>query len=551
MKLVTSTQMRELEQRADASGNSYAAMMERAGKSVADALCARMDVRAKKILALIGPGNNGGDGLVCARHLRDAGARITLYVWRRAPRDDDANWRLCVERGIRTVRAEEDKELGGLKELARDCDVIVDALLGTGVARPIEGLLKDLLAVVKTKSPNHPITFSPLLPRARTSLTLADSNTHPRPYLVAVDLPSGLNPDTGALDPATLAADLTITFAFPKIGQMIFPGAGAVGELIVADIGIRAEWAEEISVEVASAGEIAAKLPARARESHKGTFGKALICAGSANYVGAAFLAGAAATRAGAGLVTLALPRALVPIVAAALHETTFVALPENRGALAARAARVMLERVADYDAWLIGPGLGRAAETVRFVCALVGARHSPELDSKGRKVGTNRARLHSGIERANASPLPVVIDADALFALAQTPRWWKKIAPDRAILTPHPGEMATLTGLSRDEIQRDRIGIAKKFAAEWKQIVVLKGAHTVVANGDGHATIIPFATPALATAGTGDVLAGVIVAMLAQGLSAYAAAMVGAYVHGLAGKIVEEEIGTAGGVAS
>ncbi len=543
MKLVTADQMRALEQRADASGNSYAAMMERAGKSVAATLAARMDPRAKKILALIGPGNNGGDGLVGARHLHDAGARVTLYVWKRVPRGDDENWRQCAERGIRVVRAEDDAQFSQLRELAAHADVIIDALLGAGIARPMEGLLKEILLTLK-------ISLRLRVPASPLSLLPLRSPAPPRPFVVAVDLPSGLDPDTGALDPATLNADLTITFAFPKIGQLLFPGANAVGELIVAEIGIPAEWADDISIEVARADEIAAKLPARSRDSHKGTHGKALICAGSANYIGAAFLAGVAATRAGAGLVTLALPRALVPIIAAALHETTFVALPEASGAIAARAARIIFERGADYDARLIGPGLGRAAETMRFVRSVIASGAKQSFNWNMEIASSQKPRLAM-------TTSPLVIDADALYALAQTPGWWKKIAPASAILTPHPGEMATLTGLSRQEIQRDRIGVAKKFAAEWKQVVVLKGAHTVVAAPDGRATIIPFATPALATAGAGDVLAGTIVAMLAQygGTGKprpyqYDAAIVGAYMHGLAGKIAEEEIGEAGVVA-
>jgi hydroxyethylthiazole kinase-like uncharacterized protein yjeF len=517
MKLVTADQMRALEQRADASGNTYAMMMERAGKAVADAILARHDPRDLRVLVLVGPGNNGGDGLVCARYLRDAGARVALYVWKRTERADDENFRLCRERHLPVTRAEDDAHFAALKDFLADTDIIVDALLGTGVARPIDGLLKELLETVSKKTrkqvSSHLVTLSPCLP-------LSPSRS---PRIVAVDLPSGLNPDTGALDPATLKADLTVTFAFPKIGQLTFPGANAVGEIVVADIGIPAEWANDDALDVATAREIAALLPPRARASHKGTFGKAMICAGSANYVGAAFLAGAAATRAGAGLVTLALARTIYPLIASALHETTFIVLPDEDGALVPAAARRLLDHLPGYDALLLGCGFGRHPQTIAFVTQIL--NHKSEI-------------------------LNCVIDADALFALAQIRDWWTRLAPQRAILTPHPGEMATLTGLSRDAVQADRVNIAKKFAAQWQQIVVLKGAHTVVASPDGRATLLPFATPALATAGTGDVLAGTIVAMLAQGLSLRDAAMVGAYIHGLAGEIAQREIGDAGVVA-
>ncbi|MCX7839533.1 MAG: NAD(P)H-hydrate dehydratase [Anaerolineae bacterium] len=531
MKLVTADQMRALEQRADASGNTYAMMMERAGRAVADAILARFDARDLRVLVLVGPGNNGGDGLVCARYLHDAGARVALHIWKRAERADDENFRLCRERNIPTIRAEDDANFVALKDFLADANVIVDALLGTGVARPIEGLLKDLLVFIKTQSPNHPITqLVPTRSLAHTlsrSLARAPSRSFARALsrtIVAVDLPSGLDPNTGALDPATLDADLTVTFAFPKIGQLAFPGANAVGELVVADIGIAADWAPPDAPDVATAREIAARLPARARDAHKGTFGKAMICAGSSNYVGAAYLAGAAATRAGAGLVTLALACTIYPMIASALHETTFVILPDDNGALVPDSARVLLDHLAGYDALLLGCGFGRHPQTIAFVTQIL--NHKSQI-------------------------LNCVIDADALFALAQIGDWWTRLAPNTAILTPHPGEMATLTGLQRDTIQADRVNIAKKFAAQWQQIVVLKGAFTVIAAPDGRATLLPFATPALATAGTGDVLAGTIVAMLAQGLNPYDAAIVGAYLHGLAGEIAAREIGDAGVVAS
>ena len=553
MKLVTADQMRALERRADKSGNTYAMMMERAGQAVADAISERWGARAQRVLVLVGPGNNGGDGLVCARYLRDAGVPVSLYVWKRAESAADENFKLCRDRNLATTRAEEDTNFVALKKFLANTDIIVDALLGTGVTRPIDGLLKELLGVVKSRQgdkvtgrqgeeTSHLVTLSP---RHLVS---------PSRIVVAVDLPSGLNPDTGALDPAALNADLTVTFAFPKIGQLTFPGANAVGELVVADIGI-AETAEvwktlEV-LDVATARAIAARLPARARDSHKGTFGKAMICAGSANYVGAAFLAGAAATRAGAGLVTLALARTIYPMIASALHETTFVVLPDDLGALVPDAVRVLNDHLTGYDALLIGCGFGRDEKTIEFVQRLLGL---------GTKAKGQIGFVPQGEERGETpTELPrLVIDADALFALAQSRReaWWTRLAPNRAILTPHPGEMATLTGLSRDAVQADRVNVARKFAAQWQQVVVLKGAHTVVAAPDPstplrvRATLLPFATPALATAGTGDVLAGAIVAMLAQGLQLYDAAIVGAYLHGLAGEIAQRELGDAGVVA-
>ncbi len=541
MKLVTAARMRALEQQADKNGTTYPMMMERAGKAVADAIAARSDVHALRVLVLVGPGNNGGDGLVCARYLKDAGARVAVYLGKRTAQDSDTNLQLCRERDIPITIAEEDAGFAALRKLADESDVLVDALLGTGVTRPIDGTLRQVLTVVREEIGKRNQELRELVPS-----TLAGperQQNRPSPFVVAVDLPSGLNPDTGALDPDTLTADLTVTFAFPKMGQLKFPGARAVGELTVADIGIRGEWVETTAPEVASAQEVAKLLPARASDSHKGSFGKAMVCAGSTNYVGAAFLAGSATTRAGAGLVTLALARTIFPIVASSLHETTFVVLPDDLGALVPDAVHVLIEHIEGYDALLIGCGFGRDLKTREFVERLlgIGARPKSQIGfSSGMEVEEKPGKLP-----------PLVIDADALYAIAQVGEWWRRLTPNAAILTPHPGEMAVLCGQPREQIQADRIGMARRFAAQWHQVLVLKGAFTVVASPDGRVTVLPFATPALATAGTGDVLAGTIAAMLAQNLAPFDAAVAGAYVHGLAGQIAEHEIGKAGVVAS
>ncbi len=536
MKLVTADQMRALEVRADKSGNTYAQMMERAGRATAETILVRLGAAGKNVLVLVGPGNNGGDGLVCARYLQQAGAHASLYVWKRVPDEADENFKLCLDRKIPAERADEDEGFQTLRQLVGEADVVVDALLGTGVTRPIEGQLQGLLTAVK-------LAVAARGDHGLHELIPASNAFRLPPTVVAVDLPSGLNPDTGALDPSALAADLTVTFAFPKIGQLSFPGAGAIGDLVVADIGIPSEWMEASAPDVATAREIAALLPRRVRDSHKGTFGKAMICVGSANYVGAAYLAGSAATRAGAGLVTLALARGVYTVVAPVAHETTFLVLPDDLGVLVPDAAPLLRSRLEDYDALLIGCGLGRDPKTVEFVQRFLG------LGTKARaQVGFV---AQSEGRRSNRTKLPhLVIDADALYALKESGEWWSQLDPNGAILTPHPGEMATLTGHPRDQVQTERIDIARKFAARWQQVVVLKGALTAIAAPDGRITLMPFATPALATAGTGDVLAGTITAMLAQGLEPYDAAVAGAYVHGLAGLTAEKEIGAAGVVA-
>jgi NAD(P)H-hydrate epimerase len=359
------------------------------------------------------------------------------------------------------------------------------------------------------------------------------------PYIVAVDGPTGLDYDTGALDDAAIPADLTVTFAHPKVGHFRFPGAAALGELDVADIGTDPGLADKVTLQTATAGLVRSWLPPRPPDAHKGTFGKALIVAGSVNYTGAAYLAGAAATRAGAGLVTLALPSVIHSSVAARLTEATYLLLPHELGVIAAGATRVLSEQIPSYDALLLGPGLGQERETRTFVEALLDGKE------KHRYLG-----FGNNTERAEAPTLPpLVIDADGLNILATMEDWPKRLPPG-SVLTPHPGEMARLMGCSAADVQADRLAVARSQASAWNHIVVLKGAYTIIAAPDGKAIIIPFANPGLATAGTGDVLAGTIVSLRAQGVDGFAAATVGAYLHGLAGELAREEIGTAGMVA-
>jgi NAD(P)H-hydrate epimerase len=544
MKVVTTGEMRRIEKAADAGGLSFATMMENAGRAVAEA-CQR-DQRIGpgegRILVLVGPGNNGGDGLVAARHLHDAGAQVKLYIGKRRLEGDD-HYVLTQERSIATTRAEDDPNLESLRRLLREADVIVDALLGTGVSKPIEGPLKDVLETTREeveKRRKEEKGKEPLVsPSSPSSPALPSS-----PLVVAVDVPSGLNCDNGAVDPVTIPADLTVTFGFPKVGQFLFPGAEYLGELLVADIDIPPSLAEDVPVESASPQMVSELLPKRPLGAHKGTFGKALVVAGSVNYTGAAYLASAAATRVGAGLVTLALAENLHPILASKLGEVTFLLLPHDTGALVPGAMKILSERVPDYDALLLGPGLGRDDKTVEFVQRFL----SGQWRSRSSRVGF----LVAGEEEAEGGRevLPQsVIDADGLNALADRPNWWKYLGGPN-VLTPHPGEMARLVGCGVDEVEADRIGAAREMAERWKQVVTLKGAHTIVAAPDGQTVIIPFANPGLATAGSGDVLAGAIVGFLAQGLSPFAAAVAGAYLHGLAGDLVRGEMGAAGMVA-
>jgi hydroxyethylthiazole kinase-like uncharacterized protein yjeF len=544
MKVVTTEEMRRIEKAADAKGLSFATMMENAGRAVAEACHKdqRMGPEERRILVLVGPGNNGGDGLVAARHLHDAGAQVKLYIVKRRLEDDE-NYALTQERDIATTKVEDDPSLESLRRLLREADVIVDALLGTGVSSPIKGPLKDVLKTAKEEvgrkrrekgkeplvSPSSPP--SPALP--------------PSPLVVAVDVPSGLNCDNGAVDPVTIPADLTVTFGFPKVGQFLFPGAEYLGELLVADIDIPPSLADDVPVELATPQMVSELLPKRPLGAHKDTLGKALVVAGSVNYTGAAYLASAAARRVGASLVTLALAANLHPILASKLSEVTFLLLSHEMGALVPEAMKILSKRVSDYNALLLGPGLGRDEKTIEFVQRFL----AREWRGKRPRVGF-LAMDEEEMEEGEKEVLPLsVIDADGLNALAGKPNWWKYLGGPN-VLTPHPDEMARLVGCEVGEVEANRIGAGREMAERWKQVVTLKGGHTIVAAPDGQTIIIPFANPGLATAGSGDVLAGAIVGFLAQGLSPFAAAVAGAYLHGLAGDLVREEIGAAGMVA-
>ncbi|MGC9399726.1 MAG: NAD(P)H-hydrate dehydratase [Anaerolineae bacterium] len=531
MQILSVEEMQTLEKAADAAGQSYGRMMELAGQGVARALLERHTVKGRRILVLVGPGNNGGDGLVAARYLADAGAQVTAYLSRPREEKEDPVFQQAVQHDVKIVSREADPGGDLLRQLTAQTHILIDALLGTGATPPLRGTLRDVLADVQTTLDHR---RPPLI-----SLNRPPLNVRRRPFIVAVDGPSGMDFDSGEVDDLTLRAHLTVTFAHPKWGQFRFPAAQHVGELLVADIGIPPEvTVPPDSVEVLTPQKVRAWLPARPDNAHKGTFGKALIIAGSVNYTGAAALAAQAAVRTGAGLVTLGIAGSLHDGIVPLVPEATYVLLPESLGALRAEARSVLADVLPDYDALLIGPGLGQAAETEDLLRILLGRR--------ARKRGAG-FRSPAETETSQALPLPpLVIDADGLNLLSRMADWPKALPPN-TILTPHPGEMARLTGMEIREIQEDRLTTARQHAERWGHVVVLKGAFTVVAAPDGRIVLLPFANAGLASAGTGDVLAGAIVALRAQGLAAFEAAAAGAYLHALSGEIARIAQGKAG----
>ena len=505
MKIVTSEQMRRIEARSEAAGVSTDTLMENAGLAVAERVRYHLGhLAGVPVLVLVGPGNNGGDGLVTARHLHAWGASASVYMCagRRLPdpKLDDVR-----ASGLSVFHVSEDASLARLRQLLSVAHMAVDAVLGTGRSRPIEGTLKSVFLEVA-----------------------AVRNRRPDLRIVALDLPTGMDSDTGAVDPACLAADITVTLAFPKLGLFSYPGADMAGVLETVDIGIPPGLDADVETELMTREWASGVLPARPSGAHKGTFGRTLMLVGSRNYVGAAYLAAAAATRVGAGLVTLAVPESLQWTVAAKVSEPTYLPLPESSpGVASPEAASLVLESLPQYEAFLIGCGIGQAPDTAELL----------------------RRVLLSG------RPLPpTVVDADGLNLLAawdaRDEEWWQ-IIPSPAVLTPHPGEMSRLLGRATAEIEADRLGISARAAARWNQVVVLKGAYTVVARPNGGAIISPFANPGLASAGTGDVLAGSIAGLLSQGLSLEDAAALGVYLHGTAGEGVRRELGDTGMIAS
>ena len=502
MKLVTADQMRHLDQQAIKAGIPVAVLMENAGMGAARQIRGLLgNVKGRRIVVLAGPGNNGGDGLVAARHLHDWGAETRVYLLAKR-RADDENYRELVKREIDVADAEDDPTFAALARFLSDAELIVDALIGTGNARPIEATLAAILDHVRQ----------------------ARQQAQP-PRLVAVDLPTGVASDTGAVDPHCLPADLTVALGFSKIGLHTLPGSQYAGRVEVVDIGLPRGAEATTKVELMTEEWVADHLPERPLNANKGTFGRVLVVAGSENYVGSVHLAAAASARVGAGLVTVACPRSIQGMVATGLLEATYLPLLERDGGITEKALTEVMGALEDYRVLLIGPGLSRRSRTQEFVRSLLFS-----LKSDGR--------------------LTVVVDADALNTLAGAPGWSGRMNVP-LVLTPHPGELQRLTGRSIKDIQSDRLRTATQYASEWRQTVALKGAHTVVAAADGRAVVSPFANPALASAGTGDVLSGAIAGFLAQGLDPLVAAGCGVYIHAAAGERVREALGDAGLLAS
>ena len=497
MKVVTSEEMRNIDAKTMQIGIPGVVLMENAGLGVVNAI-ERKFAGAENISVFVGRGNNGGDGLVVARHLTNRGYNVRTYVMAEPDKfTGDALTNLQIAQNMRLpleyILAEEQLEVH--KGRIAASDLIVDAIFGTGLTGAVRGFAAKVIELLNSTG----------LP------------------IIAVDLPSGLDANAGKVEGQCIRAALTVTMGLPKRGLFLYPGASYVGELQVADIGVPQSVVESqgISVELLQAAEMAKFLPVRPRDAHKGLFGKVFVLAGSVGFTGAAAMTGESALRVGAGLVTLGVPRSLNDIMEVKLTEVMTLPLPETEfQTLASNAHDGILRFVSGADVLALGPGLSRNPETSSLVRSICGEVR-----------------------------IPKVIDADGLNALAEDRVILKQLG-SQTVLTPHPGEMARLMNCSIPDIQSDRIGVAQNFAKENGVVLVLKGVPTVIADPHGNVYLNTTGNPGLASGGTGDVLTGAIAGFIAQGLSVMEAAMLGVYIHGLAGDMAAKDLGEAGMLA-
>ena len=496
MKVVTAHTMQQLDRRAiNDYGIAGQELMENAGQACAERIVRDFSLPdGNYAVILAGKGNNGGDGYVIARQLVQKGWQVLVIVLaERREINGDALTKLellpatlvsfCPQQGELTAHHATDLQRA---------TVLVDALLGTGLNNDLQGVYREAVSLINAS----PAT------------------------VVAVDIPSGVHGTSGAILGQAVKADLTVSFGCAKLGQLLYPGASQIGRLEVVDIGIPPQLlAEAEAYDYLDEEVVAQLLHPRDRQAHKGSFGHCLLIAGSTGKSGAAALAANAAVRAGAGLVTLACPAIIHPILELKTTEAMTAPLPDNASGLLSDAALPQLEQLLDdKDAVALGPGIGRQPQTIRLVHRLV-----------------------------ETITLPLVIDADGLNAVAEEIDLLQRKASPRLVLTPHPGEMARLLGRALPEAPDARIEVARQFAASHGVYLILKGARTIIAAPDGRLAINGSGNPGMASGGTGDVLTGVLTALLGQGLSPWQACQLGVFVHGLAGDLVAADKGEIG----
>jgi len=494
MKLVTPEQMKAIDACAiNDYGIPGLVLMENAAMAVArEAQDMLGGCMGRLIAAIAGRGNNGGDAFAAARLLHCKGADVRVYlVGSKSGISGDALINLCIlERiGIRIIELFDEKQFDAFCMDIEKSQLILDGLFGTGLTREVSGI----------------------------AATVIDRVNALRKPVLSIDIPSGIDGTNGTVKGAGIKAATTVTFCLPKIGLVLHPGCEYTGKLVVADIGIPpcAIGKQDICTELIDTAEVINMLPQRTENSNKGDYGRVFLVTGSAGMTGSGCLASMAALRSGTGLVYTGVPASLAHIYGSRLTEPIVLPLEDGgSGCLAAESISRILTHMKRMDAAAIGPGL---------TCT----EHIKEIVEKIIKEST----------------IPLVLDADALNAISGNTEILKGLSAD-AVVTPHPGEMARLTGLDIQDVQADRTGVSKRFAKEYGVTVVLKGSRTVVAQPDGHVFVNPAGNAGMATAGTGDVLTGIITGLLAQGAAVGDAAAAGVFLHGLAGDIAAEKLG-------
>ncbi len=501
MRVLNAAQMRDADrQTVDDIGIPSMVLMENAGRQVVAALeAAYDDLPDRHVAVLCGCGNNGGDGFVVARTLYQRGVEVSVFVigsLKTVKGDARLNVEILGRLGITVVEiADEQAWELHFSEISK-CELIVDAIFGTGLKSPLAGMLETVVADINAS----------LIP------------------VISVDLPSGLSADHAEPIGDCIRAAITVTLAAPKLPLVLPPGESKAGNIVVADIGIPPAVIENLAgprLELLTREAMREMIQPREADSHKGDFGRVLLVAGSRGKTGAAHLAALGALRSGAGLVSIATPQSSQPILAAMGAEYMTLPLEETADG---RVAAGAVERVLEFeqDVIAIGPGLGTGPDVTAFVEAV--------------------------IERSEG---PLVLDADALNALAADPDRLQGGGTRPIVITPHPGEMARLAGTSVEEVQASRLDVARDFAVAHQIYVVLKGYRTLVATPEGKVFINPLGNPGMATGGTGDVLTGVLAAWLAQLLDAEGACKLAVYLHALAGDLAEADEGEVAMTAS
>jgi NAD(P)H-hydrate epimerase len=509
MKVVTAEEMRLIDKKTiEEYGVPGVLLMERAGLAVASRI--KEIFGRKKVIVVSGSGNNGGDGFVVARSLYKEGWDVKVFLTAR-PEDlkGDAllQYKVAIKFGVNIspIKALQTYH----SSLISKHSIFVDALLGTGLSKNVTGVLSEVISLLNKS--NIPI--------------------------ISVDIPSGISSDTGQVMGEAVKADSTVTFGLPKRGHLLYPGAQHSGKLFIEDIGFPEELvrSDKFKVELLMKNEVSPLLPERKRYSHKGDYGHVLIVAGSRGKTGAAFMAAKACLRSGAGLVTIGIPESLADIFQSRVTEEMTLILPDKGdGTLSEKASKVILNFLnKKADVIAIGPGIGVSADTRKIIETLI--KHCMS---------------------------PLVIDADGINSLKSSLKSIKEVfSKSKApiILTPHPGEMARLLNpltlpfikggqggitMRIPDIEKDRINVALSFAKKTRTYLVLKGVPTIITEPDGMTYINSTGNPGMASAGTGDVLTGMISGFLSQGIKPINASILGVYLHGLAGDIAASEKG-------